>query len=363
MPFAGFENFEACVTEMMDKQGYDKETAKKVCGKIQSRVGDLTVDLPDEIIVDVVLSKEMIYQYEDGKALKTFAELQKVAKNHPSLPVIYNHPMSRIVESQDDIIGVADQIRADDVIRALKGKLHIWKSDNLLGITKSVILALQKNIPLDVSIGWSSGDRGNKGNFLGEEYDYTQDKLIPNHLAITIENEGRCGLRHGCGTKPDAKAEQKAEQSEHSVGIIYDKVEILPNTNENSNKITEDEHMGDKEKIEELQTRISGLETEKTDLTKKLTDYQKQNEELTQAMKERMIGDIEANSDYKKEDLQGKCLHDLKLIGDTLQKIKKPAETPEDKTEYLPTGGKDKVGDMRVPLYDLREERLAKGGN
>lgn len=36
MPFAGFEDFEDCVKSVMDKQGYDEETARKVCGKLEA---------------------------------------------------------------------------------------------------------------------------------------------------------------------------------------------------------------------------------------------------------------------------------------------------------------------------------------
>jgi len=36
MPFAGFEDFDSCVSKMMEKQGYDEETAKKVCGKLKA---------------------------------------------------------------------------------------------------------------------------------------------------------------------------------------------------------------------------------------------------------------------------------------------------------------------------------------
>lgn len=36
MPFAGFEDFDDCVKITMDKQGYDEETARKVCGKLQA---------------------------------------------------------------------------------------------------------------------------------------------------------------------------------------------------------------------------------------------------------------------------------------------------------------------------------------
>jgi phage head maturation protease len=35
-PFAGFPNFDACLAHMMDQQGYDEETARKVCGKLQA---------------------------------------------------------------------------------------------------------------------------------------------------------------------------------------------------------------------------------------------------------------------------------------------------------------------------------------
>ena len=36
MPVAGYPNFDACVKGMVDKEHYDEETARKVCGKIES---------------------------------------------------------------------------------------------------------------------------------------------------------------------------------------------------------------------------------------------------------------------------------------------------------------------------------------
>ena len=37
MPFAGFENYNDCVQSMMSEQGYDEETARKACGKLQAK--------------------------------------------------------------------------------------------------------------------------------------------------------------------------------------------------------------------------------------------------------------------------------------------------------------------------------------
>lgn len=38
MPFNGFEDFDGCVSDMMQAQGYDKETAERVCGKLQEEL-------------------------------------------------------------------------------------------------------------------------------------------------------------------------------------------------------------------------------------------------------------------------------------------------------------------------------------
>jgi len=49
MPIAGYKNFDACVKGMMDKQGYDEETARKVCGKIEADMNKSADDLLTEM--------------------------------------------------------------------------------------------------------------------------------------------------------------------------------------------------------------------------------------------------------------------------------------------------------------------------
>jgi len=49
MPLAGYKDFDACVKGMMDKQGYDEETAKKVCGKLKAELEKSADDLLNEL--------------------------------------------------------------------------------------------------------------------------------------------------------------------------------------------------------------------------------------------------------------------------------------------------------------------------
>ena len=48
MPLAGYADFDSCVIGMMDKQGYDEETARKVCGELEKSADDLLDELKAE---------------------------------------------------------------------------------------------------------------------------------------------------------------------------------------------------------------------------------------------------------------------------------------------------------------------------
>ena len=49
MPLAGYADFDACVKGMMDKQSYDEETARKVCGKLKAELEKSADDLLNEL--------------------------------------------------------------------------------------------------------------------------------------------------------------------------------------------------------------------------------------------------------------------------------------------------------------------------
>ena len=59
-PFAGFKDWDDCMRHMKEEQGYDEETAKKVCGKLKAEyekmVGKME-DYPIEMLVDLAYAQ------------------------------------------------------------------------------------------------------------------------------------------------------------------------------------------------------------------------------------------------------------------------------------------------------------------
>lgn len=145
----------------------------------------------------VIMAREMIQQYENGKVkhFKPYDELKKAIAGITEMPIIIEH--------QDDIterntVGWVKELRADDEIRGLKGTVYLTESK----LPEPVLEHIRKGIVVPVSIGFFS-KLGDGGTWNGQNYDYTQEDIILNHLAIIVNTVARCPTGY-CGINLDS---------------------------------------------------------------------------------------------------------------------------------------------------------------
>jgi len=104
-PFAGFKNFKACLTKMK-KEGYNKEVARKICGKLRHKYekgGKVSKRVINKIAKEVVTRK-------DDSMSERFREWLRTQQNRDSeVPIEETDVLEEDEEIKDDI-GVEDDI-------------------------------------------------------------------------------------------------------------------------------------------------------------------------------------------------------------------------------------------------------------
>jgi len=135
MPFANFDSFESCKIHMMEKEGYDEETAKKVCGKLQgehegtmslsSTLDEKPVREGRDLVIPFVKDGTLAFDSKGKKYTLTAEALQKdhltwnggkITINHKVMSegkiseVFYKAPFvyGRITGLTDEVLNVID---------------------------------------------------------------------------------------------------------------------------------------------------------------------------------------------------------------------------------------------------------------
>ncbi|MBW1726264.1 MAG: DUF2213 domain-containing protein [Deltaproteobacteria bacterium] len=292
------------------------------------------IETDDEIIVEsITLTREMVQELDDGsKAFKPFEELVKASKVK-SIPLVYSHPETETgtVEDVDSVIGYVDDIHPDEKDRSLKGKIHFYKD-----ITPNEVLEhLQKNLPIEGSIGGFAKDLGNSGVFNSEKYDVSQLGIMLNHYAISLTDKGRCSVEDGCGIGiiTDFSKEKLNYRS-----LSEQKGELKSNNSSNFKQ----QHKQSDYMSSNVKTEIKDQETEpqvdKDALIKQLQEELAAVKAELAKYKEKETADLKneitENSDYKPEDLKDMKICDLRLVRDAIMKVKKPKNDEESDDGY-----------------------------
>ena len=118
----------------------------------------------DEFIVDIVLTKEMVQDYDNTKEFKPY-ETIKAAARKQWLDIVLEHPKteSGAVEDNKTVFGHVDTIIADDKTKEVRGKGHFYKSTT----PKEIQKLLKKRLPIEGSIGGFADFSGSNITSLG----------------------------------------------------------------------------------------------------------------------------------------------------------------------------------------------------
>jgi hypothetical protein len=147
----------------------------------------------EEIVIPAILAREGVLPYPKGKMYRSAEELKNclftfekawvTAEKHPE-------PLISIVTNRRDIKGDVSDITFDaDAINpvgkksaVVRGNVHI-KKKNLSRKFLEDVKSLKKP---DVSIGFLYDTINKPGEWQGEHYDFVQDNLLVNHIAVGV---------------------------------------------------------------------------------------------------------------------------------------------------------------------------------
>jgi len=351
--------------------------------------------------------------------LKPYAELEKMIKDVNNIPVFENHVETDVAENDPRGIGFLKDLYADPKSRSAKGFVY-FKTKK---VKIEDVERIKKGDIIDVSIGGTT-KFGPGGIFNNRKYFASQVDMSLNHLAFLPRSEGRCGKDH-CGINKDSAqkivsdavaimhpiTDQKliddltvivdSKISDHENESPNSQTLIPLNTNDlklisdlntfttqvynmtleeelaklkmeneklrdsiSSTKLSElnDTLKNSKIEIETLKKLNSTISAENVNLKTDLEDAnkfkaEKEAEEVNTIVKELVDSKI-----YTEEEVNDKCIKELRVIQSTLQKASgkmtdakkkqfgfpKPGET----NRNAKLGGTDDLLDDAAPTYE-----------
>jgi len=147
--------------------------------------------------VNAVITKEGVYRYPDGRALKSRMELLKATPTARAAKLAVNdHPDSLVVMSQSQMKGVVEKPFFDrDKIRA------VLSFDKAVCTTEFLDQIRNQQLK-DVSIGFYYQPDVKPGVWNGQPYDYIMRDIVIDHVAAGVP-KGRCTFP-SCGIGVDA---------------------------------------------------------------------------------------------------------------------------------------------------------------
>ena len=179
--------------------------------------GQIVEDSKCCLKVNAIIARNGVYQYEDGKALKSKQELLKATRTARYAKLtVGNHPSTQVIMSQTDLHGGVEKPFFDN------GKLRaILSFDKEMLSTETIDKirsAINTKTGIDNSIGfyydadWTSGTDKNVNTDAEEKYDYIMRNIVIDHVAVITDNQNgrlhgrcqfpKCGIGADCLTCP-----------------------------------------------------------------------------------------------------------------------------------------------------------------
>jgi len=179
--------------------------------------GQIVEDSKCCLKVNAIIARAGVYQYEDGKALKSKLELLKATRTARYAKLtVGNHPPTQVIMNQNDIYGGVEKPFFDN------GKLRAVLSFDKYTVPDETIDKIREAVNtktgIDNSIGfyydadWTPGIDRNVNTDAEEHYDYIMRNIVIDHVAVITDNQGgrlhgrcsfpKCGIGADCLTCP-----------------------------------------------------------------------------------------------------------------------------------------------------------------
>jgi hypothetical protein len=140
------------------------------------------------IVKDVVLTREAILPFADGKGYRSAEELKAATWTlEGSWLVALDHIDTVFVTDPKDIRGKISNVRFCDKINGVLGDAHFFKAK----CEKAFVDGIRSGKLKDVSVAYFCEDVFTPGKFVDEPYDFVQQNFMFGHVAAGIP-EGRC---------------------------------------------------------------------------------------------------------------------------------------------------------------------------
>jgi hypothetical protein len=158
------------------------------------------VETDEELVVkDVILTRESILPFADGKGYRSAQELKAAAWTLEGAWIVaLGHIDTVFVTDPKDIQGKVENVRFCDKINGILGDAHLSKAKS----EKDFIDGVKNGKYKDVSVAYFSEDVFTPGKFGDEPYDFVQQKFMFGHVAAGVA-EGRCPSPF-CGMSVDS---------------------------------------------------------------------------------------------------------------------------------------------------------------
>jgi len=147
------------------------------------------VETDEELVVkDVILTREGILPFADGKGYRSAQELKAAAWTLEGAWIVaFDHIDTVFVTNTKDIRGKFENVRFCDKINGILSDAHLLKAR----CEKAFIDGVKNGKYKDVSVAYFCEDVFTPGKFGDEPYDFVQQNFMFGHVAAGVP-EGRC---------------------------------------------------------------------------------------------------------------------------------------------------------------------------
>ncbi len=287
------------------------------------------IDNQEYIVVPVVLIKEGVLNGSNGPIFYSAESISSFHNSWNKMPVTLGHPPKGVSDpvTFSKSLGYVWNVFYDESTKSLKGE--IWfDSEKLKNKHNNIYSKIMNGESIEVSTGLNSPVEVQAGSFNGKDYYAKTTYIIPDHLAVLLDEQGACSLEDGCGirNKKNSKGDGSNDSSEED-NMRQDTAPTLTNGDKDMDK---NKTCGCSDKIAALLKNKAFSEDQKEILEKT----------------ENIILDKILNMEAEKEQLQ-------KEIAEKNEAIKKKEESLKAKEEEIKNASSKKEEPKEVNFEQL----------